>query len=248
MVRLGQSPRGLARYARLQTDDAGYPEYDQMTVAYPWTGRDVNAAVAVSGRAAIPGLPGGQGFNWPSMARTTGWTRPGLRGLGQDTVGFDTSSAAAGGAIDLGPSPLSGDFQLPAPTGFQFPQVSNLGLTVTDPQTGLQVPAADVGPGFPSITTSAATAAQGANTGASLLASITGSLIKAGSQIASYQLNPLYQKSTFYQTPQGTIFASNTAAPNVPGLTTTATGIAGFMPLLLLGGGVLVLVMVMSRR
>lgn len=84
----------------------------------------------------------------------------------------------------------------------------------------------------------------GATSGAPWYANILGSAItsglKVGSQIASYELNPLYQKSTFYQTPQGTIYASNAPGTTaIPGLTTTTSSL---LPLLLVGGVVLLFI------
>ena len=56
-----------------------------MTVMYPWSGRDVNRMVSISGRAAMPNLTGGSGFNWRSMVGSTGWlnTRGAISGLGR---------------------------------------------------------------------------------------------------------------------------------------------------------------------
>jgi hypothetical protein len=68
--------------------------------------------------------------------------------------------------------------------------------------------------------------------------------VKTLSTIASYQLNPLYQKATYYQTPQGAIYASNVPSGYVPGLT-TATGGISLLPILLIGGLVLLF---MARR
>jgi hypothetical protein len=65
-------------------------------------------------------------------------------------------------------------------------------------------------------------------------------VFKAGTTIASYELNPLYQKQIYQQTPQG-VFASNVPTGYVPGLTTAAGGIS-LLPILLIGGLVLLFV------
>jgi hypothetical protein len=75
------------------------------------------------------------------------------------------------------------------------------------------------------------------------LTDIFNPLLKTGSTIASYELNPLYQKGTYYQTPQGAVYASNVPSGYVPGLTTT-TGAISFLPILLIGG----LVLLLARR
>jgi len=77
-----------------------------------------------------------------------------------------------------------------------------------------------------------------------LVRDIISPALKAGSTIADYELNPLYQKQTYYRTPQGTIYASNVPSGYVPGLT-TATGGISLLPILLIGGLVLLF---MARR
>ena len=67
-----------------------------------------------------------------------------------------------------------------------------------------------------------------------------------GSQIASYELNPLYQKQTFFTTPQGTVYATNYPTTGIPGLTTAAGG--SMLPILLIGGGLVVVMMMMKGR
>lgn len=182
-----------------------------MTVAFPWSGGDVNALVPMSGRAAVPNTPAGAGFNWSSLVgRISGYTRPvrgGFRGLGQ------AADVQEGGTY-VPPS-------TPSPTEIWGP-----GVGITSPISSGSV---------------ASAAASGAPWWASL---ISGGL-NVGSQIASYQLNPLYQKQTFYQTPQGAVYASNIPTGSViPGLT-TGTG-ASLLPILLIGG-VLFMFMAMKK-
>jgi hypothetical protein len=74
-----------------------------------------------------------------------------------------------------------------------------------------------------------------------LVTDIIAPVLKAGSTIASYELNPLYQKATYYQTPQGAVYTSNVPSGYVPGLTTASGGIS-LLPILLIGGLVLLFV------
>lgn len=159
-----------------------------MTVAYPWSGRDVGGRVPLSGRAAVP-VPSGAGFNWASIIRHTS----GMHGLGQS----DGTSTTVLGA----------------------------------PWSTLGIP-----------TDSSSTAASAST--APWYASLIAAGLQTGQTIANFELNPLYQKGTYYQTPQGAIYATNTGAA-VPGGLTTATG--SLLPILLLGGG-LMLFMFMARR
>lgn len=194
-----------------------------MTVAFPWSGRDVNALVPMSGRAAVPNTPAGTGFNWPSLVgRISGYVRPvrgwGLSGLGQSEV----PSSLPG--TDLTTTPTDGVFY-DVTTGLPTTLYSN--PTVNSLSAGGVSSSSSQAPWWGSI-----------------LASSLTSGLRTGSQIASYQLNPLYQKSTFYQTPQGAIYASNIPTGSViPGLT-TGTG-SSLLPILLIGG---VMVMFMAMR
>lgn len=188
-----------------------------MTVAFPWSGRDVNALVPMSGRAAIPNTPAGTGFNWPSLVgRVSGYIRPvrgwGLRGLGQTDI-YGAPTTVMDGSLPTAPD-----------------------ITLTVPPSTL--------PGI-TYTAPAAPGGSGGMTPAPWYASILGNAItsglKVGSQIASYQLNPLYQKGTYIQTPQGAIYASNIGT-GIP--TPTATG-SSMLPILLIGGA---LMMFMAMR
>jgi hypothetical protein len=115
------------------------------------------------------------------------------------------------------------------------PPITPVDLSVLGPST--------LGP-TSTPSTNAAAASGAPWWGQPLFNAITAGL-KTGSTIASYQLNPLYQKGTYVQTPQGGIMATNApTAGAIPGLT---TGMGSMMPLLLLGGAVLVFMM-MSRR
>lgn len=209
-----------------------------MTVALPWAGGDVNGLVAMSGRAAVPFTPAGTGFNWSSLVgRVSGYIRPvrgySLRGLGQDDGSIATPTVTPVDLSTLGPTTLGplAPIDLSTLPPAQLPGGVNWGDLATFSNT------------------SAAGGASGASSQAPWYASILGSAIagglKVGSQIASYQLNPLTQKATYYQTPQGAVYASNVGAGAViPGLT---TGTSSLLPILLIGGGLLV-VMMMSRR
>ena len=193
-----------------------------MTVAFPWSGRDVNALVPMSGRAAVPNTPAGAGFNWASLVgRVSGYIRPvrgwGLSGLGQDGSSVDLST--------LGP------FSYGTTGGIATPAVPTVDLSVLGTTS--------LSPAVPSIASMAASGASNASSQApwwgNILAGALSSGLRTGSQIASYQLNPLYQKQTFYQTPQGAIYASNVGTG--PGLPTATTG--SMLPILLIGGMVL---------
>lgn len=175
-----------------------------MTVAFPWSGRDVQGRVPLSGRAAVH-VPSGAGFNWRSVAgHSSGWVMPrGLRGLGQD-YSVDTNI----------PLPLS-------------PGTYTPGSSVLNP--------------LPTLSTSAISTS---SSQAPWYAPLIAAGLATGQSITNYELNPLLQKSTYYQTPQGTVYASNVGGA-VPGVTTTA---GSLMPLLLIGGLALVLVMGMARR
>lgn len=205
-----------------------------MVISYPWTGRDINQMVSISGRAALPGLPNGSGFNWRSMAKTTGYVRPsgmhglgrvrrlrrGFRGLGQD-----------------GSNPFVGTYDVSG------------GTTPTDPNLSATNPyyatLAAGGLTLPTGTTSAtASAAQGSSS-APWYAPLLAAGLSTGSTIASYELNPLYQKSTYIQTPQGQIIATNQPTTGIPGITSATA--ASFMPLLLIGGGLMVFMMMAKR-
>lgn len=204
-----------------------------MTVAFPWSGRDVNALVPLSGRAAVPNTPAGTGFNWPSLVgRVSGYIRP-VRGWGMSGLGQDST--------DIYGAPT---------TVMDGSSTDNLSTALTDfaslnPSAGAPMGGGSMASLFTNL---AANGASSASTQApwwgSILASSLTSGLKVGSQIASYQLNPLYQKSTFYQTPQGAIYASNAPSGGIPGLTTTGSSL---LPILLIGGGLL-MVMMMSRR
>lgn len=194
-----------------------------MVIAYPWSGRDWNRVIAISGRAAMPGIPGGSGFNWRSVAGTTGMMRPrGLgrirrrRGLGD---GYDFSA-------DI---PSFTDF-----TSGDVPSLASSAASISNP-AGLL------------LTNTSAGGASATSTSTPWYAGLLNSLVGVGSQITNYELNPLTNKSTYIQTPQGGIVATNspTGATSIPGLTTT--NISSFMPLLLLGGGLLV-VMMMAKK
>ena len=212
-----------------------------MVIAFPWAGRDWNRAIAISGRAAMPGLPGGSGFNWPSVAGTTGMLRPraalsGLgrlarrrRGLGADftgdipsftdfTSGSGGSYAASGMSIDSSGALIDTTTPLPSLTS------TNLGPSA-----------------------SAVTAASQNPSSSSPWTGLLSSLVSVGGQITNYELNPLTNKSTYVQTPQGGIIATNqpTGATGIPGLTTS--NLSSMMPLLLIGGG-LMLFMMMAKR
>jgi hypothetical protein len=80
----------------------------------------------------------------------------------------------------------------------------------------------------------------------SWLANIFTGAARTTETIALQQTNPLLQKGVYYQTPQGAIYAGNAPATGfVPGLTTTTAGLGSMLPILLIGG---VLLMFMSRR
>lgn len=196
-----------------------------MVIAFPWGGRDWNRAVAISGRAAMPGLPGGSGFDWRSVSGTTGFLRPraalsGLgamahrrrgRGLGQDPVTVTTDSS---------------------------------GNTSWDASNYL----ASIGNPSPQATVQTVTVQGGsASSSAPWYSGLLNSLVGVGSQITNYELNPLTNKSTYVQTPQGGIIATNqpTGTTGIPGLTTTT--VSSLMPLLLLGGGVMIFAMMAKR-
>lgn len=247
-----------------------------MVVAYPWTGRDWNARIAISGRAAMPGLPGGSGFNWRSTAATTGFLRPhglgriarrragfrlGFRGLGQacdptiatcidNTTGLDSTSTINVGTILASSS---------APFGTAGTDVStdSTGMTTCTAASASSCPPGSVWIYSPSPfdTSAGSAAAQGASS-TPWYASLLSSLAKTGSQIANYELNPLTNKSTYIQTAQGVIATNQpttvSAAVTPQGLVATTglpltTTISNYMPLILLGGGVLVLLMMMKR-
>lgn len=193
-----------------------------MVVAFPWAGRDWNRAIAISGRAAMPGLPGGSGFDWRSVAGTTGLLRPraalsglgamahrrrGRSGLGQDVT--VTTDASGNTTADY--------------SGY----LSAIGNP--NPQTTVQTVNVQGG---------------SASSSAPWYSGLLNSLVGVGSQITNYELNPLTNKSTYVQTPQGGIIATNN--PNYTG-TPLSTTASSMMPLLLLGGG-LVLVMTMAKR
>jgi hypothetical protein len=246
-----------------------------MRVQLPWTGRDINRMVAISGRAAVPGIPSGAGFNWRSMVgNTSGWVHPmalsglgnkayrtlrrhgGHRGLGQG----DTSGAFTASSLSL---PTTGAFANP----FSTPSFSDIPstTTLTAPASSGYVINADGSisatnfapslPGAPFGVTSTSPispigtslTASGANSQAPWYAPLIASGLASASQIANYQLNPLYQKSTFYQTPQGTIFASNQPTSGIPGFPSTAQ-FGSIMPILLIAGAGLVFVMMMAKR
>lgn len=199
-----------------------------MTVAFPWSGRDFNALVPLSGRAAVPNTPAGTGFNWPSLVgRVSGYIRPvrggGFRGLGQPQPFSSATDITS--TLETGTSPIGG--------------VS----LVSDPNAPIYV-AAD----FPTAASAAASGASATSTQApwwgNILSSAITSGLKVGSQIASYELNPLTNKATYFQTPQGGIYASNVPG-GVPGLTTPTTG-SSILPMLLIGG--VVVMFMMSRR
>lgn len=210
-----------------------------MRVELPWSGRDINRVVAISGRAAMPNLPGGAGFNWRSMVGTTGWldNRGGVSGLGR--MVYRRMPARRGFGA------LGQDSTLT----LNYPGVTDSGGTTfgTSPITGNTTENLSLYPTLAGVNTSgAAVTSQGANTGAPWYASLIGSALTTGSQIASYELNPIYQKQTVYTTPQGTIYASNLPTSSIPGLT-TGTGTVSVMPILI-GGGLLVILMMFMRK
>lgn len=213
-----------------------------MVIAFPWSGRDWNRAVAVSGRAAMPGLPGGRGFDWRSMAGMTGALRPraALSGLGAMArrrrgrgLGDDTTDASGG-------LPYA-DAPLPSST-LDLSYYTNL-IGNPPAQTTLTTV------GTPTTTTS--------SSAAPWYAGLLNSAVAVGGQITNYELNPLTNKSTYISTPQGGIIASNNPAlaVNAAGVSVATGGVSplsaanlsSIMPLLLLGGG-LVLFMSMAKR
>lgn len=215
----------------------------QMTVAHPMTGRDANAQFQMSGRASVPGLYSGAGFNWNSMVQMNGWRRPGMNGFGRvirrgrGWAGLGTNgSADASSTLDpAAAQALAQMNELAASGGVQsIPADVGTGANILNPVTGQVLPGVFTAQGAPATTNQTP-----------WYASVLSSLAKTGSNIASYQLNPLYQKSTYYQTPQGLVYASNVPASGIPGL--TSTQVSSMMPILLIGG-VLVVVMMMARR
>jgi hypothetical protein len=80
----------------------------------------------------------------------------------------------------------------------------------------------------PFVGTGPITGASGSSTSTTpwLVTDIIAPVLKAGSTIASYELNPLYQQATYYRTPQGAVYASNVPSGYVPGLTTATGGIS----------------------
>ena len=190
-----------------------------MTVAFPWSGRDFNALVPMSGRAAVPNTPAGTGFNWPSLTgRISGYIRP-VRGWGMSGLGQDGTSS-----VDL-------TTLYPA-----SPDTSSVDLTTLYP--ALQGTLASTAAG------GASSASSQAPWWANLLSTSITSGLKVGSQIASYELNPLTSKATYYQTPQGAVYASNVPTSGIPGLTTGTA--SSLLPLLLIGG--VVMMFMMGRR
>lgn len=207
-----------------------------MVIGYPWAGRDWNGAIAISGRAAMPGLPAGSGFNWRSVAGTTGYTRPGraarrgLRGLGQD-VTLDDS----GNVIDPNTGAIISSATASTPiTSNPFACVAGVigtgcgatGYTYVSPSS---TPAASTSlPSVPTASSSSATP---------WYAGLLQSMVNVGGQITNYQLNPLTNKSTYIQTPQGGIIATNNPNVSTAGLTTSSmSSIGSLLPLLLIGG------------
>ena len=214
-----------------------------MMTVLPWTGRDYNRAVTISGRAAMPGLPGGSGFNWRSVQGAHGYLKPrGLGRIARRRAGFRLGFRGLG---DNGDTSLITDLPTTSPGISTDTTLTDITGATISSSPGSYLSSI----GLPLNTGSGnAAAAQGNSNSSSApwYASLLTSLAKTGSTIASYELNPLYQKGTYIQTPQGGIIATNQATTGgIPGLTTT-TG-ASFLPLLLIGGG-LVVVMMMAKR
>lgn len=202
-----------------------------MVIAFPWAGRDWNRAIAISGRAAMPGLPGGSGFNWPSVVGTTGMLRPraalsGLGAMARRRRGLGQDSTDASGGL-----PYSDPSSIPS---------STLDLSYYTQMIGNPAAQATVTPVGSSVTTPASTQAP-------WYAGLLNSLVSVGGQITNYELNPLTNKSTYIRTPQGGIIATNspTGATGIPGLTTSS--LSSMMPLLVIGGGLMVFMMMAKR-
>lgn len=178
------------------------------------------------------------------------------------TVAFPWAGRDSNGLV-----PMSGRAAIPftpAGSGFNWPSmvgrvsgyIRPLGLRGLG-QTNIDVIGTDIGTmtgtdiaaqaaGSLSMPTPVANsnAASGAPWYANLLGTAITTGLKVGSQISSYELNPLYGKSTFYQTPQGAIYYSNVPSTSggIPGLTTAGSSL---LPILLIGG---VALFMMSRR
>lgn len=221
-----------------------------MVIQYPWTGRDWNRAISISGRAAMPGLPGGSGFNFRSVAGTTGLLRPGgMNGLGRmrRLIGIRRR-----GFRGLGqPDPTSVDTTSTSPGDY----LSSIGLSTTGCGPGsFQVDAA--GNCFdPSNPNNILLGGSSSQSRATTTSSILQSLIGVGSQITNYELNPLTNKSTYISTPSGQVVATNQPVTGITATnvgtqlstTGTVTG-SSLFPLLMLGGAAVVFMMMMSRR
>lgn len=190
-------------------------------ITSPWSGYawspGASATGIMGGGAATP-VPHGTGFSWGTIV-----------------------GAKIGGPVSVNhPSargiPMTATFVRRYPGGLRglgfTPCIDDPTLDCSDPSTG----GVSTGPG--SVT--------GSPSGISTaLAQIFTPLSKAGGaalqQYVSYQ-NPLYQKQTVALTPQGqVVLATNQPTATTPGA--VAAGLSSFLPILLIGGLILVVAM-----
>lgn len=202
------------------------------TIGFPWSGMPRSPAASATGMlggGATTPVRSGSGFNQASIV--------------QNKIGGPVSAyvpAYRGRPVNASFVRYQGLRGL----GQDYP-VSTTDPTQSLPLTGPYYPGAiSLDPGIPSVssTTTPSTSSSSGVNWTAILAPLTAAGANIGTMFASYQ-NPLLNKATYYQTPQGTVYASNVAGA-IPGIT---TNLSGLFPILLIGGGLVLLVSAMKR-